>query len=160
MCSVGALPLSVEDMQHEYLDAVLKIEEAAFSNPWRRQDFVYALEKQGSLCHVALVPGRIIGYSVGFLAQEKFHLADFAVHPDYQGQGRGRRFLMRLLNVLSHRRVNAVTLEVRTSNTAAIALYRGAEFRTIGIRKGYYSRPTEDALVMSKALRGRFSDWT
>ena len=158
MCSAGALPLSVEDMRNEHLDAVLKIGEAVFSNPWRRQDFVYALDRQDSLCQVALVEGRIIGYSVGFLAQEKFHLADFAVHPDCQGQGIGRRFLMRILSVLSQRRVNGVTLEVRTSNTAAIALYRGAGFRMSGTRKGYYSRPAEDALVMLKPLRGRLSD--
>ena len=158
---IPALPASVlEEMQAEHLDAVLAIERAVFSNPWRLYDFQYALERKGSSCTVVLSGGRVVGYSVGFLMLEEFHLADFAVHPELQKRGLGRWFLNALLEVLGGRAVNIASLEVRVSNSPAIALYRKAGFQTVSIRRGYYSRPREDALVMLKALRGKFSDWT
>ena len=157
--SVRSAPV-MEEMQAEHLDAVLAIERAVFSNPWRLYDFQYALEREGSFCTVALSGRRVMGYSVGFSMLGEFHLADFAVHPELQERGVGRWLLNALLEVLKGRTINIVSLEVRVSNSPAIALYRKAGFQTVSIRRGYYSRPREDALVMLKALKGKFSDWT
>ena len=118
------------------------------------------MEKEGSFCTVALSGGGVIGYCVGFLLLEEFHLADFAVHPEFQNRGVGGRLLNALVDVLARRAASAVTLEVRASNAPAIALYRKAGFQTVAVQRGYYSHPREDALVMVKALRGRLSDWT
>lgn len=154
-----ALLFVLEEMDETYLDAVLEIEQAVFSNPWRLKDFQYALAKEGSYGVVCLAEGRVIGYALGFFVMEEFHLADFAVHPDLQHRGIGRQLLDVLLDVLKRRPVSLVSLEVRGSNRAAIALYRQVGFQTVAIRRGYYSRPREDALVMLKALRGKLSDW-
>ncbi len=153
------LPFMLEAMEEAHLDVVLSIEKAVFSHPWRRQDFQYALEKEGSDCAVALVEGQVIGYALGFQVLNEFHLADFAIHPDLQNRGLGWQLLNRLLDRLDDRVIHVVTLEVRVSNVPAIALYRKAGFQTAAIRKDYYSRPREDALVMLRALRGDLSDW-
>lgn len=154
-----ALQFTLTQMGPEHLEAVLEIEQAGFSNPWRRRDFRYALAREGSFCQVALAEGRVAGYSVGFFVLNEFHLADFAVHPELQRQGVGGRLLTEVLELAKGREAYLVTLEVRVSNAAAIALYEKFGFRTVAIRRGYYSRPREDALVMLKPLKGKLSDW-
>ncbi len=156
---VSAGSFVLEEMCEAHLDAVLEIEGVVFSNPWRRKDFQYSMSREGSYGTVLLADGRLIGYSIGFFALEEFHLADFAIHPDLQNRGIGRLLLEVLLDSLKQRPVNLVSLEVRASNTTAVALYKKAGFQTVAIRRGYYSRPREDALVMLKALRGKLSDW-
>lgn len=151
--------LVLEEMCEAHLNAVLKIEEVVFSNPWRRKDFQYSLTREGSYGTVLLADGRLIGYTIGFFTLEEFHLADFAIHPDLQNRGIGRQLLKLLLDRLRQRPVNLVSLEVRASNTTAVELYKKANFQTVAIRRGYYSRPREDALVMLKVLRGKLSDW-
>lgn len=153
------LPFVVQEMSEDDLDDVVCIEVASFSNPWRRRDFEYALTKRDGHCLVALAEGRVVGYSIGFFVLGEYHLADFVVHPEFRNRGLGRRFLHAVLEMLESREVNHVTLEVRMSNAPALALYEKSGFQTVAIRRGYYSRPREDAFVMLKALRGSFSDW-
>lgn len=155
----ASLGLDLDVMNEGHLDAVLEIEKTVFSNPWQRNDFRNAMSRSGSLCLVPLVNGGMIGYSVGFFVSDMFHLADFAIHPDYQNRGIGRLFLKRLLDLVKERAAGVVSLEVRVSNLSAISLYRKAGFQTVAIRKGYYSRPREDAFIMVKALCGMLSGW-
>jgi ribosomal-protein-alanine N-acetyltransferase len=152
--------VALRPMARGHLDAVLAIERDGFSNPWRRSDFEFALNRDGSHCLVAEADGIVVGYLVGFLVLAEYHLADFAVHPKRRGCGLGKVLLRRLIDQLAERSVDYVTLEVRVSNQVAIDLYKGLAFHTVAIRRSYYSLPTEDALVMIRALRGSLSDWT
>ena len=147
------------EMGAEHLDSVLEIERVVFSNPWRRRDFLFSMEREGSLCTVVLNENAVFGYFVGFLVDREFHLADFAVHPDLQGQGFGRLVLKDLVHTLESYEVQVVSLEVRASNVSAVGLYRDFGFKTMAIRKDYYSRPKEDALIMLLPIHGRLSDW-
>ena len=72
--------------------------------------------------------------------------------------GLGHRVLNQVFDSLDAS-VHVVSLEVRMSNLAAIALYRQMGFETMAIRKDYYRSPREDALVMLKPIRGKFSEW-
>jgi ribosomal-protein-alanine N-acetyltransferase len=147
-------PMSTGD-----LDDVLEIESVSFSNPWRRQDFDYALDQANGFCRISRIDGIVIGYVVGFFAGTELHLADFAVRPECHRRGYGRAILELLLAELEARGTGLVTLEVRRSNVRAVKLYSGAGFSTVAIRGAYYSRPVEDAIVMLKALAGVLSDW-
>ena len=160
-CGTGrdTIDLVLSPMERAHLPSVLEIEHASFTNPWRLADFEFALGREGSYCLVAHLDGGLVGYSVGFFVLAEYHLADFAVHPDRRRSGLGRAMLDRVISSLEPRPTDYVALEVRASNRAAIALYQGAGFETVAIRKGYYSLPTEDALVMLRALRGSLSDW-
>jgi ribosomal-protein-alanine N-acetyltransferase len=152
-------PMRLEAMNKTHLDAVVQIEARVFSNPWRRRDFEFSLERDGSHCLVAWIGNRLIGYTVGFFISYEYHLADFAIHFDFQGQGLGKQLLDLLLAELDIEKTHMISLEVRASNPQAIALYKKRDFQTLAIRKGYYSRPKEDALVMVKPLKGSLSDW-
>lgn len=154
-----SLHFELKAMKEKHFDLVLAIEKLVFSNPWRRQDFQNALEKEGSDGIVALMEGQVVGYVLGFKVLNEFHLADFAVHPNLQNRGFGWGFLNRLLGRLDNQGIQVVSLEVRVSNYHAIGLYRKAGFQNVAIHKNYYSRPREDAFLMLKSLRGNLSDW-
>ena len=147
------------EMGTGHLDAVVDIERAGFEDPWRKRDFEDALSRRNNHCLVFLRGQRVAAYAVGFLVAGEYHLADLAVHPDFRRRGLGRRFMTAVLKGLPARNVEAVTLEVRVSNLAAIGLYRKLGFRTVAIRYGYYRKPAEDALVMLKAFNGCSSGW-
>ena len=73
-----------------------------------------------------------------------------AVEPSCRNKGIGRKMMEVLLQKLKRAGANAVTLEVRRSNEAAIALYESLGFVTEGIRKNFYEKPAEDGLIMWK----------
>ncbi len=146
-------------MRASDLDAVVAIESSLFSNPWRKDDFAFSLQREGSDCRIVQLDGWLVGYTVGFFVAREYHLADFGIHSQFQRQGIGTKVMRLLLNRLERSNVNVVTLEVRSSNTYAIPLYKKLGFQTMAIRKDYYRRPREDALVMLKAIKGRMSDW-
>lgn len=151
--------VSLVSMTPGDIEDILEIESVSFSNPWRRQDFDYALGQENGYCRVCRIDGIVVGYVVGFFAGAELHLADFAVRPECHRRGFGRAILDRLLAELEARGTGLITLEVRRSNVRAVKLYTSAGFNTVAIRTGYYSRPTEDAIVMLKALAGVLSDW-
>lgn len=128
--------------------AVYRIEQAAFRQPWPFDAFEQYLGSSGFM--VAAGEG-ILGYVVADTVPNHGrplgHVKDIAVHTDHQRRGLGRRLLERALRVLEAEGARSVKLEVRTSNEAAISLYRDFGFvhrRTI---PRYYS-DGEDALVL------------
>ena len=96
---------------------------------------------------------------------DEAHITILAVHPDCQGQGLGYFMVTALMQAAWQREMEWVTLEVRVSNQAAIALYRQFDFTDVGNRKRYYQNPDEDALILwRKGLKqsefsGRLHMW-
>lgn len=100
--------------------------------------FVYELNKM------------IIGY-IGFRAIDKnAEMMNFAIDPDYQGQGYGDQILVYVLDFLQNQGVNTFVLEVRRSNERARALYEKYGFQQSHLRKNYYEN--EDAIVYMKEV--------
>ncbi|MCE2439892.1 MAG: ribosomal protein S18-alanine N-acetyltransferase [Candidatus Latescibacteria bacterium] len=155
----GISEYTLREMGAGHLDAVVSIEREGFADPWQERDFEDALNRRNSYCLVYLNGKRVVAYAVGFFVANEYHLANLAVHPAFRRRGLGGRFLEAMLKGLPERNADVVTLEVRVSNLSAIGLYRKTGFRTVAIRRGYYTSPAEDALVMLKALHGRFSEW-
>lgn len=145
-------------MHQRHLADVLAIEERVFTNPWTLRDFEFALKRENAYCRIVVRDEKMIGYVIGFVIDKEFHLADFSIHPTLQRQGLGQKTMAILSEELGGL-VQVISLEVRMSNVGAIELYKKIGFQTMAIRKGYYSNPEEDALVMLKPLQGQLSDW-
>ena len=97
---------------------------------------------------VAEDAGRWMGYIDAQIVLDEGYIGNIAVCPEFRGKGIGRSLLRTLIQ--RNRGVLAfLTLEVRASNAAAIALYTSEGFHPVGIRKGMYEKPKEDALLMS-----------
>ena len=81
-------------------------------------------------------------------------ITNLSLHPYFRGRGIGESVLRVVLKVVCGKGATFVTLEVRSSNTPAISLYKKLGFKVFGTRKGYYTNPVEDAYVMGLALGG------
>ena len=132
------------------LAALLAIERATFADPWSQAGFAGALGVYGSLLLCACEPpaGEVVGYVVAWFVADEGQIANLAVLARTRGQGVGGQLLDATLAAAAARDVTRVTLEVRESNTAALALYRSRGFSPVGRRPGYYRSPEEDAVVL------------
>lgn len=150
--------IEILPMDESDLEEVLVIEAASFSCPWTRDMFRRELsEVPISSCFVAKermswaeAPHRaVLGYICLWVVGEEMQIANLAVHPSWRRKGIGRTLLSYSLRFGSQRRARRAFLEVRASNMAAQILYRNFGFEVVGLRRGYYHFPPEDALIMA-----------
>jgi len=152
------MPWQIEPLTSvDEIDDVLAVEEAAFTNPWTREMYVSELENRGvSFCYLARNESRhVIGFCSFWRVLDELHINNLAVLPEVRRQGVGSALLTRVLQEGAALGAERATLEVRRSNDAARLLYERFGFTIAGVRRGYYSNPIEDALVLWKdRLRG------
>jgi len=91
---------------------------------------------------------RVLGYIIFWKVQDDVQINNIAVHPDARGRGLGEAMMRFALDTVRAMGAAFVSLEVRITNAAARRLYDKLGFEVFGIRKGYYSNPDEDAVVM------------
>lgn len=132
------------------IDAVAELERSNFATPWKREDFEDLLDKSEKGCVVAKADGVIVGCVVYHNIVGDVDITNVQVDENYRRQGIAKELMRAAME-----RARAVggenfTLEVRASNTAAIALYESLGFATEGIRRNFYNYPTEDAVIMWK----------
>ncbi|WP_423196974.1 [Ribosomal protein bS18]-alanine N-acetyltransferase [Cupriavidus sp. H19C3] len=136
------------------LHAVADIEQRAYSHPWTRGNFENSL-KAGHLGLTLRDPANVlVGYAVLMPVVDEMHLLNITIEPRRQRQGLGRMLLAVALATAHDHHLYTMLLEVRPSNTGALALYREAGFAEIGRRRGYYpasAQGREDALVLRRS---------
>jgi [ribosomal protein S18]-alanine N-acetyltransferase len=136
------------------LDQVLEIERASFPTPWTRAAFCYEIEQNRvARCTAMRARDWVVGYLCFWEIGHEIHITNLAVHPEWRRRGVARRLLAAALTEGIARGVTLAFLEVRPSNTRALALYESVGFQVIGRRNGYYFDTGEDALVMEARLR-------
>ncbi|MDI6845330.1 MAG: ribosomal protein S18-alanine N-acetyltransferase [Candidatus Saccharicenans sp.] len=153
--NAGESPVLIRRMREEDLSEVLAIEKLCFSNPWSREVFLGEIQNRAISFPLVLVhrqEKRIVGYIIYWQIGDEAQINNVAVHPDFQGQGFGELAMRHVLDGLRENGVHFVSLEVRASNYRAQSLYRKLGFSIMGVRKGYYSSPVEDAYVMGLIL--------
>lgn len=141
--------LTVRPMTHADLGAVLRIDEQSYSSPWSAVYWKQLLDHGPTrILRVALADGIVVGHAVLFVLHDEGHVASVAVHPDHRRSGVGSVLVEQLCHAAVAAGCEAMTLEVRVSNTSAQALYRRFGFAPAGVRKNYYADAGEDALIM------------
>ena len=138
--------MHVRRLAYSDLPAVLAIERRAFETPWSLAMFVLELSKPLGICLALTDEEDIVGYLVCSRYADVWHLMNIAVTPDRRREGIARRMLERLFEDAGNDA--RYTLEVRTSNYGAIAMYEQFGFRRAGHRRRYYHDNGEDALIM------------
>lgn len=142
--------MNLRYMRKEDLEQVYAIEQVLFSRPWSKQDFLDALSKEENLYFVAEGQGQILGYCGVWGVAGEGQITNVAVKKEYQGNGIASALFSYMLKEGESKELHVYTLEVRTSNFAAIHLYKKMGFLSVGIRKNFYELPTEDAVIMWK----------
>ncbi len=146
MRNVGSSEIEIRRLVYSDLPSVLSIERRAFPTPWSLAMFVLELSKPSGICLAASTPDGLIGYLVCSRYADVWHLMNVAIAPERRRMGIATTLLEELLG-----RAGAdarYTLEVRTSNDAAIAMYQRFGFRRAGTRPRYYHDNGEDAVIM------------
>ena len=127
------------------------IEQRVYPTPWSRSMFAGELAKPSSICLGAFDDdGRLAGYLIVSRYVDAWHVMNLAVDDVHRRGGIGRRLLGALFELTAVDANRGYTLEVRTSNKGAIALYERCGFEPSGVRRGYYTDNREDALIMWK----------
>lgn len=140
-------------MRHEDVDAVVVIETEAFSSPWQRETFADLIGRDGvEIIVMTDEAAGVIGYAVLWCVLDQGELANLALTPGRRGVGLGARLLRHLMGVAAGRGVRKLFLAVRASNVEALDLYDLFGFTEVGVRRGYYDNPKEDARVMLVTL--------
>jgi ribosomal-protein-alanine N-acetyltransferase len=142
-------------METNDLRSVLEIEALSFAHPWHESTFRGEMQHRPISFPLVIIHSplnQVIGYVIFWVIGEDVQINNIAVHPDFRRMGIAEQVLRQVIEQVTFRGARLITLEVRPSNTAALALYRKLGFRLLGIRKGYYTLPPEDALVLALHL--------
>lgn len=140
--------MQVRRMEERDLDQVAELEQAIFSMPWSRKAFQDSISLAHTLYVVAEDEGKILGYCGCYQMLEEAEITNVAVAEAFRGQGIASRMLETLMSLGEEQGAFAYTLEVRAGNEAAIRLYEKLGFENLGIRKNFYEKPVEDAVIM------------
>lgn len=135
-----------------YAGAIAAAEEACFSEPWSEQAVRDYFAYPYNHALIALNDKKMIGYITYTVLAGEAQIANVAVLPEHRRHGVASAMLVELERLAVEQCFDRMTLEVRQSNQAALALYGASGFVEVGTRRGYYRHPTEDAVLMDKAL--------
>jgi ribosomal-protein-alanine N-acetyltransferase len=146
--------VTLSPMTQDNLDAVIAIEQTAYSHPWTRGNFRDSLNPLFE-AQCLWLDGELLGYFLAMHGVEEMHLLNITVAPARQGQGWGHMMLDALSLMSRHAGAQWLWLEVRQSNLQALKVYERYGFNQVSIRKDYYPagrQQREHAVVMSLKL--------
>lgn len=140
----------VRRMQTADLPEVCKIEKENFSLPWSESSFFESMNKDYTIFLTALAENEVVGYIGCYCVGGEGEITNVAVKASHRRMGIGGMLLEKLYEEGKTLDTEAFFLEVRESNEAAIGLYTRQGFAKEGIRKNFYEKPVENAVIMWK----------
>jgi len=145
--------IAVRVMTLDDIPEVMNIDRLSFPLPWSERSYRYELEHNSSAQLIVadyhdLDRIQLVGYIGFWFVVDEMHISTLAVHPDFRRRGIGEALLEGALHLADSRGGVIATLEVRTSNQAALDLYTKFGFEVAGCRKNYYQDNREDAWIM------------
>lgn len=139
-------------MDLEDIPKVIDLEQQLFRNPWPEEVFFDEIVALTRYPYVVQVNNEIAGYAMLWAKANEGHLTNIAVDTKYQRKNIAKKLLYHILRLAAGLELTRIVLEVRPSNLPAISLYESFGFIQGEIRKGYYSNPSEDCLIMEKDI--------
>lgn len=128
---------------------IAEMEQICFATPWSADAIAQELTSNHRAHYiVAEIEGRVVGYAGMWQILDEGHVTNVAVRPEYRGNHIASTIIAVMLEIGEGIGIARYTLEVRSSNEPAKALYRNFGFKEAGLRKGYYEDNGEDAVIM------------
>ena len=148
--------LAIRSLKKTDISEILEIQDETNLSFWSREDYEKEAEKKDSICKVAVLESKIIGFAVVRLLLgldqnfETAEICNIAVKKDLQGKKTGQKLFDEIIRELEKIDVSEIWLEVRESNLQAINFYKRNDFKLKSVRKNYYKNPTENALILKQ----------
>lgn len=140
--------MKIRRMTEEDILTAAALEQACFSRPWSEKTLRESFDNPHYVYFAAEdEDGTMIGYTGMIVVLDEADVANVAVFPEHRRKGAGDALVAAMLNYARDHELVRLTLEVRVGNVPAIALYEKHGFTRIGLRKGYYEDPVEDAVI-------------
>ena len=146
--------MNIRPFAAAHVPALAQIERLCFSTPWSETALAEELTNPHARFLVAEKDGAAVGYVGCLFVAGEGDITNVAVHPAHRRQGIAARLVEALLAAAKAERITAIHLEVRAGNVPAIALYEAHGFCSDGVRPGFYTRPTEDAVLYTCHIEG------
>lgn len=140
--------IQIEPFCKEHLPLVVGLEQACFSKPWSENSLLEEIISERACFLVATEKERVVGYLSASFVLDECAINRVAVAKDARRKGTATQLLQALLQWAKGQDIAVITLEVRQSNLAAIALYQHFGFCSVGVRPHFYSHPAEDGFLM------------
>ena len=141
--------VEIVPMDRQHIPALAQLEETCFSQPWSYDSLRQELSNPLAVFRVALLGEEVVGYVGMYHIVDEGNITNIAVSPDHRRKGIGQALMKSLFQYGKEQEMQAIYLEGRESNEGAIAFYEDLHFQVTGRRKGFYSFPKEDALLMT-----------
>jgi len=136
---------TIEKFSEEHVDAVSEIH-STVSDGWSKNSLVSDIDNDSTQSFVAVADGHVAAFC-SYLVTDDAELLFVCTHPEKRKQGIAQKLLTESMALLPPV-ISSVVLEVRSRNSAALALYNKLGFEKLGVRKNFYSFPKDDAVVM------------
>ncbi len=140
----------VTRLEERHLPEMVALEKRCFSLPWSLAMIRSELENPFACYFAAELQDKLVGYAGLNRVLDEGYITNIATDPDHRRQGIAQALLSKLISIAVTEKLAFLTLEVRRSNEAAQLLYQKNGFETVGMRRGYYEKPAEDALLMTR----------
>ena len=126
----------------DYIEQIFNLEKEIFKNSAFNIDYLKTLIKNdSSFIYIYLIDNQVCGYLMVLDSIDVYEILAIATVEEYRNKGIAQELLAKI-------RIKNIFLEVRESNQTAINFYKKNKFKEISIRKNYYSKPTENAIIM------------
>ena len=142
--------MEIVAMESRHVPQVAALERQCFSDPWSEESVASELENPLSLWLVCQDGDQVLGYIGSQTVLDETDMMNVAVSPASRRRGIAAQLIETLILALKQRGSRSLSLEVRASNAAAIALYQKLGFSQVGRRANYYRHPKEDGLILRK----------
>ena len=146
------LNIKLENMSEGHIEHIVKIENECFSEPWTYNGLLSELNNENSYFIVATINNTVVGYAGMHCILGDCYITNVAVLLPYRKMHIGTTLVKSLIEYANSKNFNFISLEVRISNEVAYDLYKTLGFVEVGIRKNFYKKPVEDAIIMNYIL--------
>ena len=142
---------AIRDVGPDDIPQIVEVEKRCFSLPWTAEQLAAQIKNAQHEFIAAISPdGTVLGYVGMMYVLDEGYISNVATDLPWRRQGIADALIGRLCAICEGLRLSFVSLEVRAGNASAVALYEKHGFAPVGLRKNYYERPREDAVIMTK----------
>lgn len=145
--------MEIHSLLLKYIDQIYAIELESFSVPWSINSLKDDLENPMAKYFVLTEDEEVLAYLGIRTVLDEIHVMNIAVKPCHRGKGYSTLLMEELMKFAIEGNFYSISLEVRESNIKALNLYNKCGFENVGVRKDYYDKPKENAILMVKYVK-------